>query len=426
MGRSHLFTIILVFSLLLPNSKAIGQTFVEYYNQGVTHYKNQNYSEFLRSLQKADSLRPNHPVIMYNLALAYGKVNDFEQAANTLEQRFLFNASAEFLEDEDFVQFRETEYFKKLKDIFFKRTEIKRTSEVIFSIAKLGFHPEGIAYDKEGKRFLFTDVHNGIIVSYDLSGNFKKLISDIGNQGFWGALGIKIDPNNPEIIWVTTASIPEFKGHKIVLEGESALLKIDLKSGNVLDFYKAKTNTNHIFGELVISKDGTIYISDSVSPHIYKLDPNGKELKLFFESDLLWNLQGLDLSADGKIMYFSDYILGVYRMDIESKKIIPILNKNNSITRGTDGLHLSGERLILLQNGTNPKRISMIEIIPNSSQNRQKIHILDQNRASIIEPTMGVFIDDEFYFIGNSPWGFYTKDYKPDSETWPVINIFKL
>ncbi len=426
MVRSHLYLTILVFCFILTNSNTLAQTYIDYYNQGVTHYKNQNYSEFLASFQKADSLRPNHPVIMYNLAIAYSKVNNFEQVANTLEKRFIFNASSEFLEDEDFAEFRKTEYFKKVNEKYLSNTEPKSSSKTVFSIEEVGFHPEGMAYDEQGKRFLFTDVHNGRIVSYDHNGKDRKLVSDIAAQGFWGAFGIKVDPQNSEIIWVTTASLSEFKGHKEAFEGESALLKIDLNSGNVLEAYKAETETNHIFGELAISQDGTIYVSDSASPHIYKLDHVEQQLSLFFESDILWNLQGLDLSEDGKYLYFSDYILGVYKMELDSKSISPILSKNNSITRGTDGLHLSGDNLVLLQNGTNPRRVAKINLKNSGKRDLQEIEIIDQNRNSISEPTMGVFMGGEFYFIGNSPWGFYTKEYKPDSETWPVINIFKL
>ena len=426
MGTLNLSLIIIVFSFVLTGSDILAQTYVDYYNQGVTHYKNQNYSEFLLSFRKADSLRPNHPVIMYNLAIAYSKVNNFEQVANTLEKRFIFNASSEFLEDEDFAEFRKTEYFEKVNNTFLRNTEVKSTSELMFSIEELGFHPEGIAYHKETKRFLFTDVHNGTVVSYDLNGKDRTLVSDIAIQGFWGAFGIKVDPKNAGIIWVTTALLPEFKGFKEVSEGESALLKIDLNSGKILEVYKAETDIDHIFGELVISKEGVIYVSDSATPHIYKLDPDGEQLSLFFESDILWNLQGLDLSRSEKFLYFSDYILGVYKMDLDSKTITPVLGKNNFITRGTDGLYHSGRKLILLQNGTSPRRVSIIDLKDSDNEVAQKIDILDQNRSSISEPTMGVFVDDEFYFIGNSPWAFYTKENKPDSETWPVINIFKL
>ena len=42
-----------------------------YYFQGTDAYRNQNYSVFLMSLQKAVELAPNSPKFMYDLARAY-------------------------------------------------------------------------------------------------------------------------------------------------------------------------------------------------------------------------------------------------------------------------------------------------------------------------------------------------------------------
>ncbi|GAB5407954.1 MAG: hypothetical protein BalsKO_03190 [Balneolaceae bacterium] len=412
--------------LLLFPLKISAQSYMDYYNQGLGYYENQEYSMFIEYLSKADSLRPNHPTILYNLAVGYSRINDFKNTAIILNRRFQFNANNEFLIDEDFENFRVSKYFAEIESVYKKKSEKISTSELAFTINEKGFHLEGIAYDSSTERFLFTDIHNGTIVSYNSSGKDMKLISDLSAQGFWGAFGINLDPLDQNSLWVTTANIPEFKRFEENEDGKSALLKINRSSGEVQEVYSTNGNSKHLFGELTIAEDGTIYVSDTISPNIFKLDLNQKKFSLFFTANWLWNLQGLDISKDGKYIYISDYILGIYKLHIETKKIAPLLSSLNSITRGTDGLYLSANELILLQNGTNPRKIASIPIDTDRIISAGQVKVLDQNRADISEPTMGVFVGNYFYFIGNSPWGFYTKKSKPDTLNWPIINILKL
>lgn len=419
------FLLIVLFSF--GAETALSQTYIDYYREGSTAKKEGNFELFLSSIQKADSLRPNHPTILYNLASAYSLNQDVEMAFQTLEKRISFNTDSSFITDEDFRNVLEDGRVDKLRDLIRISSSTQEFSSKVFSISEKGFHPEGITYDELTNSFLISDVHEGKVVSYSRAGVKNRTIINLSEEGYWGAFGIAIDPNDKNILWITTSALPQFKYFKDGDEGKAALLKVEAKSGEILQVFLPKEDGNHMFGDLTISTDGTIYITDSMQPYIYSLKVGDTELSLFIENDTWWNLQGVAISEDNSTLYVSDYILGVYTVDVSTKSDKPVLLANkNVVTRGSDGIYRIGNKLVLLQNGTRPIRISSLELETQSKSSEQRFALLDRAVEGISEPTLGVVVNDELYFISNSPWAFYTDDSKPKLDEWPIINIYKL
>lgn len=416
--------LVLLFCILIPEF-VTGQNYVDYYNTGISHFNKAEYKDFVEALSKADSLRPNHPTITYNLAIGYAKLNKFEKAFHVLKKRMGYSAGETFLEDEEFLGLRETEYFNQLERYYLEQNETHEKSNIAFQIDKKGFHPEGIDYDEESERFYITDIHQGLIVSFSKDGNEKEIVSNVFEQGFWGLFGIKTDKIDNSIVWVTSSAVPEFKHYQESDKGRSVLLKISKKTGKVLRSYEVSGGQPHLFGDLLVTDNGDVYVTDSIQPHIYKLNRTTNTFDLFISNDLVWNLQGIAISKDNSHLIISDYILGLLRVNIDSKKITMLLGDINHKTRGSDGIYLIDERLFLIQNGTSPVRVSYLTLNNDGSATNKEVHIVDQNVNEMTDPTLGVVIDSEFYFIGNSPWQYY-KNEKPLYEKWPLLNIYKL
>lgn len=417
----------LVGILLIGIESTFAQTYIDYYRQGVEAKKEGDIALFLNAIQKADSLRPNHPTILYNLAGAYSLNQDLEMAFLTLMKRISFNADSSFIADEDFEDLFQDNRMDELRGLIESSTSKKENSAKVFSITEKGFHPEGITYNKATKSFLISDVHEGRIVSYSRYGEKETTIINLSEQGYWGAFGLLVDPEDENILWVTTASIPEFKYFNEEDEGKSALLKVDIERGEILEIFFPKEEGNHMFGDLTISIDGTIYITDSIQPYICSLKLGEKELSLFLENNSWWNLQGITISEDNTTLFLSDYILGVLKVDIASKKVHPLLPLNkNAVTRGADGIYRVGKKLVLLQNGTYPIRTGFLELENKEGILSSELRVLDRAVKEIGEPTLGVVVGSQLYFIANSPWAFYTDERKPKLNEWPVVHIYSL
>ena len=113
----------------------------------------------------------------------------------------------------------------------------------------------------------------------------------------------------------------------------------------------------------------------------------------------------------------SDYIKGLYRYHIASGALTPLESDCDCTLSGIDGLYYYETRLIALHNGTNPKRVMIYQLDGDRVIGSE---IIAQGGESLNEPTQGVIVDNEFYFIGNSPWTAYAEDgtfQTPDSKT---------
>ncbi|WP_421774022.1 hypothetical protein [Gracilimonas sp.] len=414
-----LFTLI-TFLLLSVNLSA--QSYVEIYNEGQEALKKGDVQTFRESMERANKLRPNHPVIMYNLAKGHMLNNENRQAFQALAVLIHFYASPAILDTLEFSVLKKLPEWEQLTKAVSEKQRTTTTSEVVFEFDKPGFHPEGITYDGETGDFYLTDIREGWIYKFNPNRQELELLVDLKESGFWSALGVAIDPVDSDVLWVTTSVMPQFSDYHEEIDGKSAVLKISKKNGRIINSYEP--GSERILGDLTITKDGSVYITDSRNPVVFTIDSNDV-LKVAFQHEEWWNLQGLAFSDDEKYLYLSDYITGVYSIEISSGTIQPIMEENEWL-RGGDGIYLKGGILTVLQNGTTPKRVAQIQLDDKGKAIAETLAFPDQAREDINEPTLGTWVNNDLYYIGNSPWGYYGEDRSPVLDKWPKLKIFKL
>jgi hypothetical protein len=373
----------------------------------------------MKGLEASNSLRPNHRVILYNLAVAY-VLNDMpEKALSTLEYRASFYNVTDFKEDEDFKPLQKRKEYKDLIETIEKRNKPFSNSSLLLEFEEKGFHPEGIALDPKSESIFLSDVRCGLIKKISIDGSENENFMDLKKQGFWGAFGMKIDPVDNNILWVTTSVLPQFCEYSEEINGSAAILKIDITEKEILQSYT--TEGDHIFGDLTISEAGDVYISDSNEPVIYILKKRSKNIEFYLRSEKFFNLQGLDLGKNG-YLYVSDYITGILKINLSDRSVQQLLNNDNQLLRGTDGMYFANNRLILLQNGTRPIKVSTIGIDKNGNAIPNTLKTIDSNASFLNEPTLGAVFNNKLYFVANSPWSYYDEN-KPMLNEWPVLQI---
>lgn len=414
--------LVLILSIGL-NASLKAQTYIDYYRQGVAAYEQKDYGEFLKNFKSADSLRPNHRVLLYNLAAGYALTNQIEKAFDVLSYRIGFYAVNDFEEDEDFSLLVETDYLNELKKEIQEANISIKTSETAFEIFIEDFHAEGIAFNNKNDRFYITDIRNGWIYSMDNSGNNLKHEIGLKDFGYWSAMGIKFDPVIANRLWVTTSALPNFTGYSDSLKGRSALLAIDLELGELHDVYELEGE--HVFGDLIFRKDGSLFVSDSGQPKIYVLDNEVAKLKEFISDSAWWNLQGLALSEDDEFLYVSDYITGIQEVNLRTKEIKPA-SERNEMLRGSDGIYISSNKLIMLQNGVTPKRVASISLNKSGAGITSSVSYPDNALLELDEPTLGAVVGSYLYYIANSPWAYYDDNNLPIKENWKPIIVNRL
>lgn len=340
----------------------------------------------LADLRKASEARPQHPTLLYRLAIALDKNGQREEAARALDRvaamGFVYDAAKHF-PHERYAVIRER-MARNARPIGSAREE--------FTIDRIGLIPEGLAWD--GKRFFVGSVRA------------KKIFAD-GKEfatAPWGVFGMAADPKRG-VLWATTTALPQVEGFVAEDKGKSALLRIDLKSGRVLQTLTVEGA--HHFGDVTVAPDGEVYVSDSASPVIYRV--HGNALAPFVRGEFV-SLQGL--AVVGRTLYVADYSKGLFAIDRRTLDVHPLAVPANISLLGVDGLYaVDAQTLVATQNGTNPNRIVRIHLAPGGLR-VMAVRTLLANVPELGDPTLGAVANGRFHFNAKGQWELFGEDGK--------------
>jgi sugar lactone lactonase YvrE len=400
----------LLLTALFYSTITFGQTIRELYQQGLKAYDEKNYQTFLEKMNSIDSMRPNYPPVVYNMAAGYALTNNVDQSIESLRKFIQMDATKNFAADSDFVSLLDHPKFERVK----KEQELasmEMPTKEAFNVSIKNSHPESITYSKKLKSYLIGGVRDGKI--WKVTEGEDPTIWAESPDNSWAIMGLDISPNE-KILWVCTSAMNNYEGLTEEDNGKVCVLKYDLKKGTLLETFVLPPN--HVFGDLITDSKGNVYISDGTANQLYWISEENGKLELFADlNETLFNLQGLTLNKDETAIYLSDYIDGIYRITIQNKQLEKVETKG--VIKGIDGLYFINNALIGLINGTNPNRI--VRYVLDEKGMKIIRHETRTQGGILGEPTQGCFVDDNFYFIANSPWGAYDREgnFTTDEET---------
>jgi hypothetical protein len=289
---------LIVFCLVFCHS--FSQTQKEMYNQSIQAYQNKDFGKFLQLTQKLDSVRPSHPTYTYNLACAFalnGKNND---AISVLEKCLLMNSKINFEAEADLASLKNADQYKRITELKSKLETSIATSGKVVSLSEKTLHPEGLLYLSKSKAWLAASIRNRKIVSFDIkTGQCTDWFTD---EGLLSVFAMKAD-RKENVLWVSTSVMPEMKGYSKSLEGKSEILKINIRTKKVLQRFPLEGN--HVLGDLVLAKNGDVYISDSGEATILKISNDKMSVWMDLKNEAL-NLQGLTFNDDESQLFIAD------------------------------------------------------------------------------------------------------------------------
>lgn len=244
-------------------------------------------------------------------------------------------------------------------------------------ISNEGLYPEGVSYDPREKLFYVSSVARGEVWRVNKKGESELFLK---NNRFPSTIGLHVDiARNRLIICVADPGVG--KNSQIKSKGRLAGVAIyDLKSKKELAYYNlaSKNNNKRLFAnDSTTDEKGNIYITDSFSPIIYKIDTHGKIIILANSSK--WNVAKGKFGLNG-IVYHSDGFLIVshyssgkrYKVDVNNSDNIQeiIFNKLSSKWKisGLDGL-------LLLNN----KTLAAVNVDPSGRKNGNIVYNLLSN-----------------------------------------------
>ena len=371
------------------------------YQIAVKAYEAHDYPAFLQHAKRAQELRPSHGGVTYALASAYALTGDDAKAVETLRRFAALGYFADIAADSDLARLRELPAFAEVgRHLESNRKPVVR-STVAFTLAERDLLTEGIAYDPRSKAFFVGSVHHRKIVRISSDGRQADFVAP-GADSLWAPLGMKVDPKRG-VLWVASAGVPQMEGFAPGDVGRSGLFRFDAATGRLTGRFIIGDKAQHALGDLTIASNGDVYSSDSRAPLVWRVRAGVDTLERFLESPLLLSAQGLALTPDERSLYLADYSRGILKIDLATKNVILLPASATVLTLGIDGLYLAGGRLIGIQNGVEPHRV--VRLTLNSrGDSLVGVEVLERLHPRYSEPTLGVVVGNDLYYIANSQW----------------------
>ena len=371
--------------------------------EAIEAYKAKNVALFLEKSRAASDLRPSHPTMLYNYAGALALNGRGDEAIDALERIAAMGMIYEPAKDDDFASIKGSPRFARVVAVFQRNADPTTKTKREFTIDDRGIIPEGIAYDARTRRFFVSSVRNGAIYARDSRGKVSQFVRDQP----WGIFGMATDPARRRL-WAGTSALPQWKGFREDDRNHAAVLEIDLDSGKVLNTIRPQDDGKHVFGDVAVARDGSVFVSDSVSPSIYVIRSGA--MTPLIRSGPFSSLQGLAPSPDGRILYAADYARGIFAIEVATGEphLLPI--PPNTSLLGVDGLYTAGkDTLVGTQNGTNPQRVIRMQLAPNG-QAITRVDTLASNERDFDDITLGVVNGDRLYFNAAAQWNLFGDD----------------
>lgn len=368
-------------------------------------YEAKDYPSFLDNMKHAVELRPNHPRLMYNLAIAFALNGNKSEAISWLRRTAEMGLVLPAKDDHDFDSLKSMAEFQSVLQKFEENQTPKISSLQAFTVHEKGLVPESVAYDPANKTFYLSSVYKRKILRIDAKGAVSLFADE--RSGLWSVMGMKIDSAR-RLLWVCTTAHPQMSNYRKEENGSSALFKYDLRTGKLLAKYFPSDKTKpHWLGDLAINSRGDVFTTDSISPAVYVLRQGQEQLETLFEGAPFVSPQGLDFTTEQTKLFVSDYSKGIFVIDLKTRQITELVSDFTLL--GIDGLYFYRGSLIGVQNGVNPQRLIRLSVRKDLSR-IDGYQIIEANNPVFDEPTLGVLVKDSFYFVANSQWGAIDKN----------------
>ena len=402
----------LFLSTFFYSNIATSQTLNDYFNNLQNSYTQKKYDSMLYYAKVLDEMRPNHPTVLRYLALSYSLNKQPKKTIKTLWKLSLIYADTSILRNDEILKPLNQFQRKNLEMLWIHKNRKVENSKQAFLLPAR--HVEGIT---------FFQSHNNDKVAFACINKPAVGFKTFSDSSF---VEMKMPVMNlyyvreTQKLWGVMSELENSSLYKEENKGKAAIFCMDANTNEILFEYELSDSLDHVLGEIKQGKDGKMYCTDSQNPIIYVWNEETKKLEEKWTNPKWRSLQGIAFSDYGKWAFVADYSSTIYQINTKTGEMTALEAPKGFSFKTTDGLYLYKNKLITIQNGTLPMRVSSFKL----DMEKKKVKsgkILEQGNNNFGEPTNGVLVGNKFRYIANSQWGNYDKENKPKEDWKPVV-----
>lgn len=268
-------------------------------------------------------------------------------------------------------------------------------------VSKSALFPEGIAYSKSADSFFIGSFRYGEIYKVTPTGKMRLFAK---SEKLYSILGVCVDEERNRLLAVTSdigASIRKYPEGKAKL---AAMVAFDLSTGELkqyVDLGHLLPKKSHLSNDLTVDDHGNVYITDSFSPVIYKVDINGSPSVFLSSKDF----EGEAINLNGIVFHSSGYLLvikksegRIFKVPLENPQKFSEVKLDRKFRAGDGLIVVDDNNLIVITNkikGTNSNTAFLL----NSKDKWNSAITLDSYQFKEVYPTTGTMRGNSAYIV---------------------------
>ena len=385
-----------------------------HYERATAARQAKDYERFLSESRIVQGLAPRSLRAAYNVACGHALLGQEKEALAILDRLARMGVAFDLARDDDFARITAAPGFQDVVKRMAALDARVGSSSVAFTIAEKDLLPESVAHDPKTGAFFVSSVHKRKIVRVGGDGKASDFVPE-GRDGLLSTLALAVDPAR-RALWASTDGLAQTKGLRKADEGRSAIVEFDLDSGRRRrTIGPPESFAGARFADLTVGPGGELWAADPWSGRLYVLRTGELSFRVFLAPGTLDSPQGLAFSPDGRWLFAADYTQGVVRIDPKTGAASLLDVPSDAAVTGIDGLVWAGGALVGIQNGLEPHRVIRL-VLDASLDHITEVVVLERRNPHFDEPTLGVMVGGDLYYVANSQYAAFGEDGQPRTE----------
>lgn len=352
------------------------------------------------SLRRLIELQPNAGGLKFALATTYAELGEKSPTYDLLLAMQKQGYGYDLSKDAKFAKVNDTRVWNYIVDGLKSNLKPFGPGKVAYTLPAGDHLYDALAFDPKREKLLVGSVRDGTIQILGTDGKLTDFIAANAENGLWCVYAMAVVPEEDALYVASTASV-YFRNFKKDDYGKAGVFKFKLSSGKFVEKYVlAPDSDTRTLSSIAAGKGGLVFAADGLRNQIYRLD--GGKLKLTVQNPQLTSVRGLALDGAGKNLYFADYTLGVFGIDLAAGKGFDLqYDADHLVLQGVDGLYWYKHGLVTIESGMSPKRVMRLSLA-SDGRKISGASPVDAAHPEFKLPTYGAVDGDNLYFIANS------------------------
>ncbi len=262
-----------------------------------------------------------------------------------------------------------------------------------------GLYPEGIDYDTKNDRFLITSLTQGQVGAVDWEGNYSVLVKD---DQVISAIGIYIDEERDRILVATSDPGASPNSTEETKRKQAHLAIYDLETGEreaLVDLDASGGGQMHFANDITVDGSGNIYVTNSFSPIIYKVDLENK-VKILANNEI-WSAKEGQFGLNGIVWHPGGYLVvahsaagKLFRLNPDRPLEILEIKTDQPLPKGLDGLEITQNGGLAVVSNAKGK-VMLLE----GTDNWEKAKVKSEFEVGKVFPTTAAAVDGDLYVL---------------------------